>query len=882
MAGPRRVFAKLAALILRRRAERELAREVESHLALIEDDFMSRGMTAEEARLAARRAYGNVEVAKELHRDERSFVWIEQLAQDIRHACRNLKRSPGFTIVALLSLACGIGVNTAIFTLVNGILLKELPVRDPHRVVQINARLDSFTSSGFSYPAFRELRRQSSIFADVIGFWMVPVQLDSARGQNRADLEFVTGSYFPFFEARPALGRLIAEEDDRVEGASPVCVLSYRAWLARFGGSTDVLRRTVRVNGVPLQVIGVAPPDFVGPELQRQADLWATTAVKATLFEAPREHPNWIWIKLLGRLKPGLSLAEARGRLAAASRGIEDALPKARANAGAVYELQDASKGFDRWRTTLHDPLVLSITAVALVLMIACANLANLLLARGSERRQEFAVKLALGIARGRLMRQLLVETLLLTAGGAAAGITASLFLTRFLLDLFNTGNNYAALEVTPDKTAWLFTFAACLLATLISGLYPAWHASRTAAAPNLRPAAGGAGRGWLRRGLIVAQVALAVVLLFGASLFTHSLRKLRTLPLGYDIDRVLAVGIGPKVPVKQGASGSPADLAELLARVRQLPAVESAGFAAPGLLSGAMMAGSVTARDLSGSDREIHNVHFLSASPGYLSTMRVPILTGRDFTPEDRSPAPGRAIVNQRLASMLWPRTNPVGKHIIFEKNDIEVIGMVGDTKYYDVREELRPMIFLSLDPKRASDATLAIRYRGTAAGVERDVRSILRAAAPGLTVEQTATMGRLRDRMISNDRLLAFLCNLFGILGTGLALVGIYGLVAYSVTRRTREVGIRVSIGAQRSNVLWLFVRETLALTAAGVLIGLPLALQLAAFGKKMLFEVPARDPLAIFVTLALIAAGGAVASALPARKATTINPVEALRYD
>ncbi len=878
----RRVFAKAAALILRGRAERELAREVASHLALLEDDFKSRGMAPDEARLAARRAYGSIEVAKELHRDERSFVWIEQLAQDVRHACRNLARSPGFTAVALLSLACGIGVNTAIFTLVNGILLKELPVRDPHRIVQINAHLDTFTSSGLSYPAYRELRRQSSIFADVIGFWMIPVLLDSDRGQHRADLELVTGSYFNFFEARPALGRLLDEEDDRVEGASAVCVLSHRAWLARFGGSLDVLRRTVLANGVPLQVVGVAAPDFVGPELQRQADLWAPTAVKSVLFQAPREDPNSIWLKLLGRLKPGLSLAEARGPLAAASREIEEALPKARANAGAAYELQDASKGFDRWRTTLHDPLALLITAVALVLLIACANIANLLLARGSERRQEFAVKLALGIARGRLMCQLLTETLLLAAAGGAAGMAVSFFLTRFLLNLFNAGNAYAALEVAPDKSAWLFTFAACLLAVVISGLYPAWRSSRTAAAPNLRPASAGAGRSWLRRTLIVAQVALAVVLLFGASLFTHSLRKLKTLPLGYEIDRVLAVDIGRKGPVRQSAPGPPADASELLERVRRLPAVESAALASPGLLSGIMMAGTVTARGSSGSDREVDSVHFLSASPGYLSTMRVPILAGRDFSVADRPASPPVALINQRLASMLWPRENPVGRHIVFEKASVEVIGLVGDTKYFDVREELRPMMFLLFDPKQTSNITLAIRCRGSMAGVERDVRSILRAAAPGLPVQRSATMERLRDGVIAQDRLLAFLCNLFGVLGTGLALVGIYGLVAYSVTRRTREIGVRVGLGAQRSAVLWLFVRETLALTAVGILIGLPLALQLASLGRKMLFEVPARDPLAVSITLALIAAGGAIASAVPARKATIINPVEALRYD
>ncbi len=878
----RRLFAKIAALIRRGRAEREMEREVASHLALLEDDLRGRGMSAEDARVAARRVYGGVERAKELHRDERSFVWIEQLMQDLRHAFRNLARSPGFTAVAVLSLACGIGVNTAIFTLANGILLEELPVRDAHRIVQVNARLDGFTSSGFSYPAFRELRRQRKIFADVIGFWVAPVLLGSPGDQSRADLELATGSYFSFFDARPALGRLLTEEDDRVEGGGAVCVLSYRTWVTRFGGSADVIGRKVAVDGVPLQVVGVAAPDFVGPELQRQADLWAPTAVKSALFDAPRDAPYWIWIKLLGRLAPGVSLAEARGRLAAASQGIEQALPKDRANTGAIYELQDGSKGFDRWRTPLHEPLMLLVTAVCLVLLIACANVANLMLARGSERRQEFAIKLAVGIAPGRLLRQLLAETVLLAAAGGVAGIASSFLLIRFLLDLFNTGNFYIPLEVTPDSSAWFFTCMACLLATLLSGLYPAWQASRTAAASSLRPGPAGAGRGWVRKALIVSQVALAVVLLFGASLFTHSLRKLKTLPLGYEIDRVLAVDFGPRGPVKQAPRVPAPAIEDALARVRALPSVEAAGYASPGLLSGVMMAGDASARDSSGAERKIDGVHFLAASPGYLRAMRVRILRGRDFSLAERPNSPARALINERLASMLWPGADPVGRQIRLDRDSVEVIGVVGNTKYAEVREELRPMMFLRFDPNRRENITLAIRCRGSAAAVEREVRNILKSAVPGLQVNRTVTMERLRDGDIARDRLLAFLCNLFGALGGGLALVGIYGLISYAVARRIREVGIRVSIGAQRADVLWLFIRETLALTAAGVVIGLPIALQLAAAAKKMLFEVPAHDPVAIGVTLVMMAFGGIVACAIPARKAARINPVQALRHD
>ena len=475
----RQFLAKVSTLFRRGRVEDEIARDVDSQLGLLEDDLQRRGVPADEARLSARRAYGGLEQAKELARDELTFVWLEQLLQDARHAFRGLSRSPAFAAVALLWLALGIGANTAIFTLVNGILLKKLPVPDPERIVQIQARLREFESSGFNYPAFRELRRQTGIFADVIGFWSRSAVAEGDGDSYTVGFELVTGSFFSFFGARPALGRLIDEEDDRAEGAHPVCVLSYRIWQARFGAEPRILGRTLRVDGVPLQVAGVVARDFVGPELQRRFDVWAPTALAGS-FGVPRESPNTVWLRVLARLRPGLSLPEAGARLAAASRAIEEALPGERANAGTVYQVRDASKGFDSWRSHLQDPLLVLMGAVILVLLVACANLANILLARTSSRRLEFAIKLSLGISRWRLLRQLLVETFLLVFSGGALGVFVSVALTRILLDVFNGGNPVASLQVTPDATLLGFTFGACIITALLAGLYPAWQASRT------------------------------------------------------------------------------------------------------------------------------------------------------------------------------------------------------------------------------------------------------------------------------------------------------------------------------------------------------------------------------------------------------------------
>jgi predicted permease len=807
-------------------------------------------------------------------------MW-EQAQQDLRHAFRGLSHSRSFVAVALISLALGIGVNTAIFTLVNGILLKNLPVADPHRIVQIKARLKTFDSSAFNFPLFRELRRQDAIFSNVTGFSGRNGMLETAGDPRRVDYEFVTGSYLAFFGARPALGRLIDEEDDRVEGAHRVCVLSFRAWHTHFGGDPGILNRTIRMDGVPVQVVGVAAPDFVGAELQRRYDLWLPTALLAD-FSNARESPNYIWLRILARLKPGITFGEAQARLEGASRAIEEALPKDRANAHAVYRIVDASKGFDSWRTPLHDPLFILMGAVTLVLLVACANLANLVLARTSERYREFAIKLSLGISRGRLLRQLLVETLLLAVCGGAAALLLSLGLTRYLLALFNAGSRYQTLQVAPDRSVFLYTFGVSVLTAFIAGVYPAWQASRADAGAGLKGASfHGLRRSFVRRGLILVQVTLAVVLLFGASLFAHSLGKLKVVNLGYEIDRVLTVDIGPKGPAKsfRPVKASPA-LAAVLNRVRQLPGVESAAFSTPGVLSGGMMSSSVTVKE---SGRQMHDVSFLFAGAGYFSTMRIPLLAGRAFTAADRPDSPPVAIVNQQLASALWPGQNPIGQHFDgWGIKNLEIIGIAGNTKYQNIREKTRPIVFQAFEQMPERGGALEIRFRGVAAAVERDIRQIVKSAAPDYQVSNLSAMELMRDSVIAQDRLLAFLSTLFGMLGTALALVGIYGLISYSVSRRTREIGIRMSVGARPGDVLWLFLRESLMLVVAGVLIGLPLALDLARYLGKLLYQVSTSDPLGIGITLVLLTLGGAVASYLPGRRAARVNPVQALRYD
>jgi predicted permease len=879
----RPLLAKVRNLFGRQRAEDEMIREIASHLALLEDEFLRGGMDLSEARLAARRAYGGVEQAKELHRDARSLFWLEQMLQDVRHAFRSLRRSPGFIAVALLSLVFGIGVNTSIFTLVNGILLKKLPVPDPDRIVQLSAHLPQFDSSGFSYPVFRELRKQSGIFANVVTFSGRVGALDTGAEPRKVNYEVASGNYFAFFGARPAIGRLLDDEDDRVEGAHRVCVLSYAAWQSLFGGDFQILNRTIRIDGNPMQVIGVAKPDFVGAELQHRYDLWVPTALAKDLTQNKRESPNVIWLSILARLKPGISFAEARARLTSASRSIEDALPKNRANAGAVYQFQDASKGFDTWRTGLHDPLLILMGAVTLVLLVACANLANLLLARTSERHQEFAIKLSLGISRRRLLGQLLIETLLVAFSGGALAFGFSLGLTRLLLLLFNAGNRYIGLDVRPDGSVLGYAFVACLLTALIAGLYPAWQASRTDAAPGLKGSVLlGMRRSFVRRSLILVQVALAVVLLFGASLFTHSLRRLYVTNLGYALDHIVAIDIQERSAASflNGTSRAQPVFRDLLARVRQLPGVESAAVSETGVLSGSSMWDDVTVHE---KPHKISDVSIMIVSPGYFATMRIPLQRGRDFTTYDRKGAPPVAVINQRLASLIAASHEGLGVHLdTWDMKDLEVVGIAGNTRYQNAREATKPIAYLAFDQAPVYGGVLELRSSSAPAQLQRSINEILKTIAPEFKLAHANALELMRDNTLAQDRFLTFLSTLFGVLGTALALVGIYGLISYSVTRRTREIGVRMSIGAQRGDVLALFLREAAFLVAGGMLIGLPLALLLARFLRKMLFEVSTSDPLGISATLALLALGGLLASFIPARRATRVNPVQALRYD
>ncbi|MDA0207259.1 MAG: ABC transporter permease [Acidobacteria bacterium] len=880
----RRILAKLAALFRRKSTEAELSREVAAHLTLLEDDFRSQGLSEEEARLAARRSYGNVELTKELHRDEWRFAWFEALGQDLRAAWRSLRKSPGFAATAIVSLALGIGANTAIFTMVNGVLLKKLPVADPERIVQVKANFTSGTGPdemlAFGFPQFEELRGQQTVFEDLVGVIPMGATLELDGEQPPLKLDLVTGSYFSFFDKKAVLGRLVEPSDD-TDGSELVCVLAYSAWQRLFRGDAAIVGQTVEINTLPMRVVGVAPPGFIGTNLQQQTDVWAPLVAFSSLtpFGAQFKAGSLVFMRLLGRMPEGASLDASSAWLQDASPQIEEALPPRRVERVAVYSLQDGSAGLGESRGELSSPLWILMGAVTLVLLIACANLANLLLSRMNDRTREFAIKLSVGVGRWRLVRQLFVETLLVVFVGGVAALAVASGLTRFVLAVYNEGARARQLELLPDHAVLLYAAGACLLTALVAGLYPAWRASRTGF--GLVPATKserGLNRNWARRSLIVAQVALAVVLLFGSVLFAHSLRNLTTLDLGYSAERILTLQLARVDPRAGAKDNEPLELAELLERTRELPNVESAAYASIGVLEGNMAMTRFEVRRPDGEALTVNNVYALNVAPGYFETLQTPLLRGREFNMSDWRDGPPVAIVNESLANKAWPGQDPLGRKI---GKDAEVVGLVVDSKYAKVREDALPIVYWAFK-KFARQGVMQVRFRGSATALESEVRQLMLATAPDFEVSNAATIEALRDRGISQDRLLAFLSLLFGLLGVGLALVGIYALITYAVTQRTHEIGVRVSVGAQRSQIVRLVLSEATALVLLGIVVGVPLALTLSRWLESLLYEVAPWDPLYVALTLGILLLGGMVAAYLPALRATRINPLEALKCD
>jgi predicted permease len=875
----------------RKQREQELERELQAHLDLEAEERTEAGMSYEEARFAAKRALGNEGLTKEDVRAAWGWTFVETLGQDLRYAFRSLRGSPVFALVAILSLGLGIGANTAIFSFVNALLFKHLPVPDADRLVTLSEyRNGKHINDVFSLPMIAELDKRNQAFDGLLGRYPVRVSLNTDHGAEPLNGEVVTGKYFTTLQVKPALGRLLNDDDDVQAGTgNPVCVISYALWQARFGGDPHILGRTLLLSAHPYSVVGVTEKGFFGPQMQSRIDLQIPVSRAGDFMNGPfvtmLKSSNFTWLEPLARLKPGLTLRRAEAMVNPLCRALRLELvdPSVRSKIQmTTFRLFDGSQGMNV-DDTYFKPVTILMGVVGLVLLIACANVANLLLARAGSRATEFAVRLSLGASRGRLVRQLMVESLVLACAGCAVGLALAYWMIHTLSLYLNAGKpsgNF--LQVRLDPLMIGFAILLSLLTAVVFGLAPAWQSTKPEIVPELKKAQGQMGNtgAKMRRFLVVAEIALSMMILFAAGLMTRTLGKLKTIDLGFDPGRVVMLRVDPRM---SGDSPEQSDSAfdDILTNLRAQPGISAASMAVVTPLEGGMisMDFEVPGRPPKSSDLQ-SNMNAIS--PDYFKTLSQAMLAGRDFNDRDVKKSPHVAIVNELFVKQYIPGENPLGRHIKMGDNDVEIVGLVKNSFYQDIREKMSPLIYLPVKQTNSSGYSILVRTALPAKIAVAEIQRAVQTVDAKLPIYGVQQMQEMIDQGITSERMLTFLATLFSVLVTLLCGMGLYGLIAYAVSRRTREIGVRFAVGARKSDVAKLFLRESTFLIGLGVLAGVPLALASARMLKSLLFGVSEMDGGILFLTVAIFLTAGVLASLLPLRKAIRIEPLQALRYE
>jgi predicted permease len=829
--------------------------------------------------------------------------WEEDMLQDIRYGVRMLLKHKGFTAVAVLTLALGIGANTAVFTLINAVLLRPLPVAKPDELVAI-----STPGKYVSFPMYRDLRARQEVFTDILASGGGnQVRLTISGGDQAAEVDnvqtrLVTGNYWGLLGVQPALGRFFTEDEDRnpesSETAGSVAVLSHAFWERQFGSDPNVLGRTVLVNRSACQVIGVAPRGFFGEMVGSEPDLWVpliTFSGRESL-----ENRHGAFTTHLARLKPGVSREQAQTSLTLlfqqmvqAERVQEPPPDPKRAAAIQSYtiQLEPGATGisFGPLRRTFTQPLWIVMAIVGLVLLIACANVANLLLARAAARQREISVRLALGCSRFRLMRQLLTESLLLAALGTVAGLLVAWWGSRVLLRLVDTGPVSLHLDLSPDARVLLFTAAVMMLTGLLFGIVPAWRASGFDLASAMKDQTLGAGhraKQYFGRTLVVFQVALSLLLLIGASLLIRSLHNLRQIELGFKPEQVLIFDLAHNPPTRD-----PAALArvarEASERIKQIPGVRQASVSSLTLFSRNDIYAPLKFQNYTPAEGEQVMARFNAVSPGYLQTVGMTLIAGRDIDERDGENAPQTAVINETMARRYFPGGSAVGR--LMEINagplphkPIEIVGIIRDAKYNDLRAETKPMFYMSLQQMTRPLRTLEVRTTEPMSAIVGPVRSALLDVTKNVMIRRVVTLCAQVDQTLASERLITTLCTFFGVLALLLASVGLYGVLSYGVAQRTQEIGIRMALGATAPKVRWLVLRQSLAVVLAGIALGAVLALLSTRLLASFLYGLSPTDPVAITLSTLLLLLVALLACYFPARRATQVDPMVALRHD
>jgi putative ABC transport system permease protein len=886
------------------RRKRDLDEEIEAHLRMAVRDRVERGESLVEARAAAAKEFGNVPLVKDVTRETWGWGWLESAVQDLKYALRRLVKSPGFTIAAIATLALGIGANTAIFELLDAVLLQSLPLRNPQelavvRVVDMDKARGSYSIAYpvVTNPIWEKLREDHQGFSEIAAWANTGFSRDSGGDARFVNGLWVSGDFFRVLGVRAIQGRVFTAEDDRRGCGLPGAVISYGFWQQEYGGG-PVLGRKLMLNDKPVEVIGVTPASFFGVDVGRTFDVALPVCSQPFLNTRNRldSSTQW-WLSVIGRRDPSWPVKRVAAHLGAASPAIFAATLRPDYPVESVKDYlamkltaAPSAAGVSMLRETYSDPLRFLLGISGLVLLITCANLASLMLARTSAREREMAVRLAIGAGRSRLIRQVLSESLLLSLAGAVAGAVLARTLSRGLVAFLNTANNPVSLDFKQDWRLFAFLLAVSLVTCVLFGLAPALRASRTAPGAAMKTGGHGmtASRGRLgfRGALVVSQVALSLVLLFTALLFTESLRNLLTDDPGFQAKGVLIAWLDftrLQIPLDRRAVFQ----RELLDRIRAIPGVDVAADTDIVPLSGEGWGNTVWMDGRDGTQRKDSN--FSSVSPQYFKTLSIPMLAGRDFNENDTIQSPRAAIVNEAFARLLGLGENPIGMRFRREATPTspeqvnEIVGLVKDTKYSSIRRPAAAIAYLGITQDKDADNSVQVLVRSKLPmeTVEAAIRRTVHEVSSGISFNFTGLQDQIGQSLLA-ERLLATLSGFFGALAVVLAMIGLYGVMSYTVAERTSEIGIRMALGAQRTDVTAMILRKASALLVAGLALGAGLSLACASAASALLFGLKPRDPVTLGIAAAVLAAVALGASYLPARRAAALDPIASLKEE
>jgi len=834
---------------------------------------------------------------------------MQSFLQDVRYGVRGLGQNPGFTAIAVLTLALGIGANTAIFSLTDQVLVRSLPVRHPEQLVALHSPgsdpghtwSDGDVGGTFSYPKYKDLRERSGeAFSGLLARFPYGLSVAGNGEPERGRGELVSGNYFQVLGVQPALGRVFTPEDETSPGANPVAVLGYGYWIRRFGGDPSILNKPLTVNGTALTVVGVAQAGFHTVEIGYSTDIFIPITMKAQIT------PNWDgladrkdhWVAMLGRLKPGMTAAKAQAALAPVYHALmESEVTELRLGEKTKQRyldrklnLDSASNGRQIFQQDARTPFLSLMGMVALILLIACANLASLLVARGEARQREIALRLTLGAGRWRLVRQLLTESLLLAVAGGVAGLALASWTLAAFVRAMEQNIEVLGLETHLDWRVLAFAVGLSIITGVLFGLGPALRATRTDLQSTLKDqgvnASHGTGSVRLRRALMVSQVALTAVLLVAAGFFAHSLVNLKLQNIGMQVDHVVQFAISPGLN-HYSTDQTIAYFNRVREGIAAVPGVRSVTAAKIGLFEDSSSNGDITAEGYTaGPDEDIH-VMRNSIAPNHFATLGIPLLAGREFQESDRAGSPKVVIINEKLAKKFFAGRNPIGLHIASGSGnvhpDMEIVGVVQNSKHIDARDEIRPTLYSPyMQETDFSSATFYVRTALEPSAMISTLRKTVQGFDANLPAYDAKALADQVNQSVFADQMLTVCSFALGLLAALLAAVGLYGVMAYVVTRRTREIGIRMALGASRGNAAGLIVREVARMAAIGLAIGLPAAFGLGRLLESQLYGVKAFDPLVLAIATTLLAAVASLAGWLPARKAASVDPMVALRYE